>query len=208
MSCYTPQYTGVNHLAMATGNMDTTVRFWRDLLGMPLVAGLGRKGYRQYFFSLSATDMIAFFEWPEVEPLEEKDHGVPVRGRYAFDHVAIGVVDSDALWAVRDRLEAAGIWVSEPVDHGFIHSIYTFDPNGIALEFSHPVSGVELREHPRMADTHPSEEALRGPDPLCSAWPDAMHVAGTPRAERAVYPGEGNDFLHTKHNVWGDARKK
>ncbi len=30
---------GVNHLAMATGDMDKTIRFWRDLLGMKLVAG-------------------------------------------------------------------------------------------------------------------------------------------------------------------------
>ncbi len=31
-------YTGINHLAMATGDMDVTIRFWRDLLGMRLVA--------------------------------------------------------------------------------------------------------------------------------------------------------------------------
>ena len=35
------RYKGVNHLAMATGDMDRTTRFWRDLLGMRLVAGLG-----------------------------------------------------------------------------------------------------------------------------------------------------------------------
>jgi len=28
------KYTGINHLAMATRDMDTTLRFWRDLLGM------------------------------------------------------------------------------------------------------------------------------------------------------------------------------
>lgn len=33
------KFSGVNHLAMATGNMDDTIRFWRDLLGMKLVAG-------------------------------------------------------------------------------------------------------------------------------------------------------------------------
>ena len=35
------RYTGINHLAMATADMDATIRFWRDLLGMRLVAGLG-----------------------------------------------------------------------------------------------------------------------------------------------------------------------
>ena len=34
-------FNGVNHLAMATNDMDKTIRFWRDLLGMRLVAGGG-----------------------------------------------------------------------------------------------------------------------------------------------------------------------
>ena len=54
-------FNGINHLAMATGDMDMTIHYWRDLLGMRLVAGLGRPGFRQYFFEISATDMIAFF---------------------------------------------------------------------------------------------------------------------------------------------------
>ena len=36
------KFKGINHLAMATGDMDRTTRFWRDLLGMRLVAGLGK----------------------------------------------------------------------------------------------------------------------------------------------------------------------
>ena len=55
-------FNGVNHLAMATGDMDKTIRFWRDLLGMRLVAGLGEPGYRHYFFEISKDDLIAFFE--------------------------------------------------------------------------------------------------------------------------------------------------
>ena len=101
-------YNGVNHLAMATRDMDKTIRFWRDLLGMRLVAGLGRPGYRHYFFEISAHDMIAFFEWPGAEPVAEKDHGVPVRGPVAFDHVSFGVAGEDDLWEIKDRLEAAG----------------------------------------------------------------------------------------------------
>ncbi len=53
---------GVNHLAMATGDMDKTILFWRDLLGMRLVAGLDQPGYRHYFFQISNSDLIAFFE--------------------------------------------------------------------------------------------------------------------------------------------------
>uniref|UniRef100_UPI0006CFC8D2 VOC family protein n=1 Tax=Desulfosarcina cetonica TaxID=90730 RepID=UPI0006CFC8D2 len=147
-----PTYTGINHLAMVTADMDRTVRFWRDLLGMHLVGGLGSKGYRHYFFEISDRDMIAFFEWSGAEPIPEKDHGVPFKGPVAFDHIAFGVTDDDALWVLKDRLEAAGFWVSEVMDHGFIHSIYTFDPNHIPIEFSAPVAEVDLRQKPRMRD--------------------------------------------------------
>jgi len=77
------KYTGINHLAMVTRDMDATIRFWRDLLDMRLVAGLGRPGFRHYFFEISSQDMIAFFEWSDVEKIPVKDHGIPVKGPLA-----------------------------------------------------------------------------------------------------------------------------
>ena len=67
------RYRGINHLAMATRDMDVTIRFWRDLLEMRMVATLGRPGYRHYFFEITEHDMIAFFEWPEAEKISEKE---------------------------------------------------------------------------------------------------------------------------------------
>ena len=124
-------FNGVNHLALVTGDMNATIRFWRDLLGMRLVAGLGAPGYRHYFFELSGTDLVAFFEWPGVEPLPEKAHGSPVRGPVCWDHVSFGVESEDDLWELKDRISAAGFYVSDVIDHGFIHSIYAYDPNGV-----------------------------------------------------------------------------
>ena len=187
------QYSGINHLAMATKDMNATIRFWRDLLGMRLVAGLGRPGYRHYFFEISAHDMIAFFEWPDVEKIPEKDHGVPVKGHFAFDHVAIEVESDDDLWELKDRFEAADIWVSEIIDHGFIHSIYAFDPNNIAIEFSAPVEGVDIRKYPKMKDKKPLPAALEGADPQPGHWPEL--IKPTPKDERRVYPGEGMILL-------------
>jgi catechol 2,3-dioxygenase-like lactoylglutathione lyase family enzyme len=185
------KYTGINHLAMVTHDMAVTIRFWRDLLGMRLIAGLGRKGYRHYFFEISEYDMIAFFEWPNAESIAEKDHGVPVKGPVAFDHVSIAVTSDDDLWELKDRLEAAGFWVSEVVDHGFIHSIYSFDPNNIPIEFSAPTAEVDLRRHPQMRDKNPPAEALEGPQARYGNWPQPRN---TQLEERAVYPGEGAVF--------------
>jgi catechol 2,3-dioxygenase-like lactoylglutathione lyase family enzyme len=186
-------YTGINHMAMATGDIDATIAFWRDLLGMRLVAGLGRPGYRHYFFEISAHDMIAFFEWPDVEPLPEKDHGVPVKGPFAFDHVSFEVRDEEDLWQLKQGLEEAGQWVSEVIDHGFIYSIYTFDPNQIPIEFSWPVADVNLRENPCMADTAPSTLAAEGSEPQAGRWP--RRATASSGEKRIVYPGEGTVLL-------------
>jgi catechol 2,3-dioxygenase-like lactoylglutathione lyase family enzyme len=195
------KFNGIHHLAMATKDMDGTIRFWRDLLGMRMVAGLGKPGYRHYFFAVSGNNMIAFFEWPEVEPVPKKDHGYPVRGPLIFDHVSFEVEKEEDLWALKDQLDVAGFWVSEIIDHGFIHSIYSFDPNGIPIEFSCSASDVDLREHPRMVDSKPSRITLEGPEPQINQWPGVIRP--TPVDERAVYPGEGVDLISgNRKNHW------
>jgi len=190
------RFIGVNHLAMATGDMDKTIRFWRDLLGMRLVAGLGQKGYRHYFFQISDHDLIAFFEWPDVESVLLKDHGRPVRGHFIFDHVSFGVETEDELWELKGKLEAAGFDVSDVIDHGFIHSIYAHDPNGIPIEFSHDVEGIDIRKDPQMKDQSPSEVALEGAEPWVEIWPEVERP--TPPSERIVYPGAGSELFHGK----------
>ena len=192
-------YNGINHLAMVTGDMTATIRFWRDLLEMRLVAGLGRPGYRHYFFEISPYDMISFFEWSDALPIPERDHGVPVKGPVAFDHLSIGVDTDDDLWTLKERLEAADIWVSEVIDHGFIHSIYSFDPNNIPIEFSAPVASVNLRQKPQMRDKDPLPAAREGADPQAGHWPE--QAQSTPRDQRRMYPGEGTIFVGPPHKA-------
>jgi len=191
------KYNGINHLAMATNDMDRTIIFWRDLLGMRLVAGLGKPGARHYFFEISKNDLIAFFEWPDVQPAPEKDHGYPVKGPFIFDHVSFGVETEDDLWELKDKLETSDLWVSEVVDHGFIHSIYAFDPNGIPIEFSWNVEEVDIRREPRMVDQAPSEVTLEGPTPRPGRWSAIQEP--TPISERQVYPGQGGNLVEKRN---------
>ena len=193
------RFSGVNHLAMATGDMDKTVRFWRDLLGMRLVAGLGQPGYRHYFFEISSNDLLAFFEWPGIQPVDHKEHGQPVKGQFVFDHVSFGVETDDDLWEIKDRLEAAGFPVSDVMDHGFIHSIYTHDPNGVLVEFSHTVGAVNIRKNPQMRDKSPSQIAEEGSEPSRGAWPEVKKY--TPLSKRIIYPGAGTELFHGKRGV-------
>ena len=62
------KYRGINHLAMVTGDMDATIRFWRDLVGMRLIHGFGKDGFRHYFFEIDEKNTLAFFEWEGADP--------------------------------------------------------------------------------------------------------------------------------------------
>ncbi len=187
------RYTGINHLALVTSDIDKTIRFWRDLLGLRLVAGMGKEGYRHYFFELSDRDMIAFFEWDGVENVEEKDHGYPVKGPIIFDHVALGVEGEEDLWEIKAKLEAAGFWTSEIIDHGFIYSLYFFDPNGIPIEFSCESKQLDVRKNPTMIDREPGSVAMEGPEPQPEKWPSPDTTEE--ETERTIYPGEGRDLV-------------
>ena len=149
-------YIGVNHLALVTNDMDKTVRFYRDVLGMQVVgtaAGeVNGTHMRHYFFSMGPGSCIAFFEWPGVELPPRKDSGVPASGRQ-FDHVSIGVDSEETLEGLRKRLVQAGLPDSGVVDHGMVRSIYVEDPNGISLEFS--VWTKDIQKEPVFSDSDP-----------------------------------------------------
>jgi len=104
----TVNYAGVNHLVLVTNDMDTTVRFYRDVLGMPVLLTMGNRKqdfpHRHYFFSIGRGASIAFFEWKGVELPPRKDSGIPASG-IQFDHVSV-TVDSDA----RSRTRCASGW--------------------------------------------------------------------------------------------------
>lgn len=184
------KFTGIHHVALVTGDLDSTIRYWRDLYGLPMRISFGKTGDKVYFFAVSDCCLIGFFEWPGIEPIEEKEHGTPTTGSFAFDHIAIGVEDEDSLYELRDRIEAAGIWVSMVIDHGFIHSIYTFDNNGIAVEFSTNVPGVDVRANPVFTDCEPTAVQLEGPEPHPGVWPAVTNP--TKLHERKAYPGFGS----------------
>jgi catechol 2,3-dioxygenase-like lactoylglutathione lyase family enzyme len=188
------KYTGVNHLAMATGDMDRTILFWRDLLEMRMVAGVGEPGFRHYFFEITENDLIAFFEWKDVEAMPAKVHGSPVKGPFIFDHVAFGVEKSEDLWELKDKLDAAGFPCTDVKDHGFIHSVYAHDPNGIPIEFSWSVDCVDIHQKPILADSSPSALAKEGAEPVPGRWPEVTDP--TEEKDKKIVKAAGSELYH------------
>ncbi len=86
--------------------------------------------------------------------------------------------------------------MSDVIDHGFIHSIYAHDPNGIPIEFSHNVKGINIRKEPQVRDQAPSPVTLEGAEPQTETWPKVK--TPIPVSERVVYPGAGSELFHGK----------
>ena len=134
------RFGGVNHLAMVTNDMEKNSAVLPRCSGdapwwLPLVT-LPRSTTGTISSRWVQNSTIAFFEWPGMVEEFHKPAGQPATGRIQFDHVSFDVDSEDALLELQERLQRAGVEVTQVIDHRFIHSIYFTDPNGIALEAS------------------------------------------------------------------------
>ena len=173
---------GINHLACITNDLEKTVRFYRDLLGMELFLGKGVAGFRHFIFRLGP-NQIAFFEYPDAKPWEERPQGE----RIGFDHVSFTVADKTALFRFRDRLNAAGFTVSEVLDYGMVWSFHTHDPSGLPIEISWDC--IEVLETPAIDDEEPLAVAAEGAGPQPGIWPEPQEW--TQREAMVAKPGRG-----------------
>lgn len=147
------KFNGINHFALITPDMEQTVRFYRDILGLPLVGALNSDTFRHYFFDLGNHNTLAFFEYTGVTDTGgELEAGVPKSNRQ-FDHLSFNVENEESLLALQERLQQCGVKVTRVVDHHFIQSIYFTDPSGISLEASYWVQ--DLTEKPYLVDENP-----------------------------------------------------
>jgi catechol 2,3-dioxygenase-like lactoylglutathione lyase family enzyme len=158
----TPAWSGVNHLALVTTDMDATVRFYHGVLGARVAATVATPEFRHYFFDFGPHCTVAFFEYADsdIEPFA-KPAGVPDRRAAQFDHLALNLPDENALEGLRHRLASAGCEVTSIIDHGSVRSVYFSDPNGIALEASWWVRDVTGRS----AD-YDDDELFGDPNPV------------------------------------------
>ncbi|UPT95054.1 VOC family protein [Bradyrhizobium barranii subsp. apii] len=142
---------GVDHTARPTWKLRETVRFYRDIMGLPLVHAVTAKGWGRadeehadflhFFFDSGNESLIAFFYYIGTEqPAELK---VP-RGYMAMaNHTAWRVSGEKELLAWQQRLQGAGVKVSQFITHEIIESIYFRDPNGYPLEITRALRDVE-----------------------------------------------------------------
>jgi catechol 2,3-dioxygenase len=121
--------TNVGHVVLKVRDLERSVRFYRDVLGLKEVAR-GTFGRPMAFFSATGENHhdIGLFEvGPDAAP-PEKNHV----GLY---HVALRIGHSlEELRAAKAHLEANGVQELRLRDHTVSQSVYLNDPDGNGLE--------------------------------------------------------------------------
>jgi glyoxylase I family protein len=92
--------------------------------------------YLHIFFEMGDGSYLAFFDLGDGD-ITKRDPDTP---RWV-NHIALEIADEAALAEAKSKLEAEGVDVLGPTDHGFVKSIYFFDPNDIRLELTCRVAG-------------------------------------------------------------------
>ena len=147
---------GLHHFAYRCRDAEETRAFYEDVLGLPLVhvvkeafvPSTGEKTpFAHVFFELKDGSCIAFFDLGDNVKPEPSPNTPPW-----VNHLALKVPSVKDVEIMKARLEAHGIKVLGITDHGFVKSIYFFDPNGIRLEFTaETATPEEIKEYARTA---------------------------------------------------------
>lgn len=130
----------IHHAAYRCRDAEQTRWFYEDVLGLRYRAGLTfdeisgtdiKREYMHLFFEMTDGSMIAFFDDPataKAEQFAQKD---------GFDiHVAFEIKAMQDLEVWQRKIKDARIKCAGPIDHGFIKSIYFYDPNGYQVEIA------------------------------------------------------------------------
>lgn len=166
---------GIHHVAYRCRDTRETVDFYRDLLGMEFKLAMAENKvpstgepdpYMHVFMDAGRGNVLAFFELPN-SPEMGRDENTPEW----VQHIAFEIGSFDELMEYKNRLEAAGLDVLGPTNHGIFDSIYFFDPNGHRLELAANKSTDEqLKRLKSVAEDMVDEWSVTKRAPAHAAW--------------------------------------
>jgi catechol 2,3-dioxygenase-like lactoylglutathione lyase family enzyme len=146
----TSKLDGVHHAAFVMWKPEETIRFYRDILGFPVIhcitaKGWGQEGHADFvhvFFDAGHDNVMAFFYYFGESPRDERSRDYIDNGR----HTALRAGSRAELEVWRERLHAHGVNVSPLIEHEVIASIYFTDPNGYPMEITAQLRPFDARD--------------------------------------------------------------
>jgi glyoxalase family protein len=135
---------GIHHITLLCADVERSVGFYRNLLGMRLVKQTlneDDRAARHLFFGDEQGrpgTLITCLEYPEL------DEGSVGRG--STHHFALGVDSEEELAAWRDYLASRAIAVTDVLDRTYFKSLYLRDPDGHIVELATLGPGLTVDE--------------------------------------------------------------
>jgi len=130
----------MHHVAYRCNDAKETVEFYNKFLNMDFILAISEDKvpstgepdpYMHVFMDAGQGNILAFFELPN-SPKMGRDLNTPEW----VQHIAFEIETYEDLLEAKKELEANGLAVVGPTNHGIIKSIYFFDPNGHRLELT------------------------------------------------------------------------
>jgi glyoxylase I family protein len=128
---------GIHHAALICRDVETTIRFYQELLGFPLVELVENRDYAgssHFFFDVGNRTLLGFFDFPG------HDHPDFTETIGGVQHIALSV-SPEQFSSAKERFDAAGIEYLGP-DRGVEDSLYVRDPNGVGIELYREELGI------------------------------------------------------------------
>ena len=119
----------LGHIVLQVTDLDRSIRFYGDTLGLPLVSQGKPRGRRIVFFSLGAKH----HDLALIELAPGAAGNDPARA--GIMHLAFKIGDDiELLKEARARMVAAGVPIVNTTEHMTTYSLYLSDPDGITVE--------------------------------------------------------------------------
>ncbi len=173
----------IHHVAYRCNDARETVEFYQRLLGMDFVLAIAEDRvpstkepdpYMHVFLDAGMGNVLAFFELPNSPPMG-RDPNTPAW----VQHIAFEVETMEGLMEAKRKVEAAGLEVVGPVNHGIFESIYFFDPNGHRVELAvNTGSDEDLRRLHEVAPAMLEEWSRTKRAPQHAAWLHERELSG------------------------------
>jgi catechol 2,3-dioxygenase-like lactoylglutathione lyase family enzyme len=139
-------WQGVNHIALVTRDLDATIQFYRELLGVAprVVLPPGEGHGRHALLAVGGASLgLHFFEDADAQIFTHPDAlGAMHRVPGALQHIALTLPDEATVTTLRERLEQRGILTTALMDQGVTRGFLFLDNNGILLEAACFKSGL------------------------------------------------------------------
>ena len=143
-----PPWQGFNHVALVTRDLDVTIHFYQEVLGMELLFIApanqlhGRHCGLRPGSDAAPAGFLHFFEYTHAPLFNPHDRSLEAHvfdpGSTFLSHISFTLPDASAGHALQNRLRASGVDMTPIMDQGDLSIMVFLDNNGLALEAAWP----------------------------------------------------------------------